>query len=244
MALGTDVPGLNRALGEGDLEESRNIYNRLPDDSQQPELLESHILDLAALFVRHHAQGIFGIHLAHAHFAIPENTVLLGVNHDIPHCRWTKTTTIQTMDLSNVHGHIFVLTDHGFHPYEYQIGPAPDLSRVDSTFLPELAQFLDTNNLAILVGLQVIDPHPSQMLELVLPQGTIMLDASGLNGCVSTRQTGWKFETESGKPRVCQANESHGQTRTGHEIYNKGDAHPKLETFQDLKYALAEAGIL
>jgi hypothetical protein len=218
-------------------------YNGLPDDSQQPELLESHLHDLAALFVRNHAQGIFGIHLAHAHFAIPENTVLLGVNHEIPRCRWAKATTNQTIDLSNVHGHIFVLTDHGFHPYEYQIGPVPDLSGIDSNFLPDLAQFLNTNNLAMLVGLQFIDPHPSQLLELVLPQGTIMLDASDLKGCVSTRQTGWKFETENGEPRVCQANETHGQTRTGHEIYNKGDAHPQLETFQDLIYALGAAGI-
>lgn len=182
--------------------------------------------------------------MVHAHFTIPESTVLLGINHDIPRCRWATATTTQTIDLSNVHGHIFVLTDHGFHPYEYQTGPVPDLSQVDSTFLPELAQFLRNNNLAMLVGLQVIDPHPSRMLELVLPQGTVMLEASDLNGWVSTRQTGWKFETKNGQPRVCQANETHGQTRTGHEVYNKGDAHPRLETFQDLKYALAEAGIL
>jgi len=54
------------------------------------------------------------------------------------------------------------------------------------------------------------------------------------------RQTGWKFESEDGEPRVCQANESHGQTATTHEIYNKGDPHPRLETSQDLKHALVE----
>ena len=31
---------------------------------------------------------------------------------------------------------------------------------------------------------------------------------------------------------------------TTHEIYNKGEPHPKLETFQDLKHALVKAGIL
>ena len=219
-------------------------YNRLPDDSRQPEIRESHIRDLAAIFVRNRAHGIFGIHLVHAHFTIPEKTLLLGVDHDMPRCRWAKVSLIQNVDLSSVHGHIFVLTDHGFRPYEYQTGPAPDLSRVNDAFIPELADFLSSNNLTELVGLQVVDSYPSNMLELILPQGTIMLDASNLNGCAPSRQTGWKFEVKHGEPRVCQANETHGQTRTGHEIYNQGDPHPRLETFQDLKHALVDAGIL
>lgn len=60
---------------------------------------------------------------------------------------------IQTMDLSNVYGHIFVLIDHSFHPYEYQTGPILDLSKVDSAFLLELANYLNTNNLLMLIGL-------------------------------------------------------------------------------------------
>jgi hypothetical protein len=151
---------------------------------------------------------------------------------------------ILTIDLNNVHGHIFILTDHGFHPYEYQAGPLPDLSGVNNAFLPELAEYLIANELSELVGLQVIDQNPAHMLELILPQGTIMLDASNLNGCVPTRQTGWKFEVEDGEPRVCQANESHGQTTTTHKVYNKGDPHPRLESFHDLKHALVKAGIL
>jgi hypothetical protein len=216
----------------------------LPDDSQQPEILESHIHNLAALFVRNHADGILGIHLAHAHFAAPENTAILGVNYDKPYCRWARTTAIQTIDLSNVHGHIFVLTDHGFHPYEYQTGPVPDLSGVNSAFLPELADYLNTNNLSTLVGLQIIDQNPVYMLELILPLATVMLDITNLNGCVSTRQTGWKFEAENGEPRVCKSNETHGTYENGHKIYNEGAPYPKLATFQDVKNALVGAGIL
>ncbi|KAK2813225.1 hypothetical protein FQN50_000903 [Emmonsiellopsis sp. PD_5] len=239
-----DVPGLNKALKVEDLEESRNIYNVLPTDSQQPEILESHVHNLAALFVRNRADGILGIHLAHAHFAAPENTAMLGVIYDKPYCRWARTTAIETMDLSNVHGHIFVLTDHGFHPYEYQTGPVPDLSGVNSAFLPELADYLNTNNLTTLVGLQIIDQKPACMLELVLPLATVMLDVLNLNGCVPTRQTGWKFEVENGEARVCKSNETHGRHANGHDIYNEGAPHPKLETFQDVRNALVEAGIL
>jgi hypothetical protein len=219
-------------------------YNVLPTDSQQPEILESHIHNLATIFVRNRAERVLGIHLVHGHFTAPDNTALLGVNYDKPYCRWVRPTAIRNVDLSNVHGHIFVLTNHGFHPYEYQTGPLPNLSGVDSAFLLELAEYLITNKLSKLVGLQVIDSNPTRMLELILPLGTVMLDVSNLNGCVPTRQTGWKFEVENGEPRVCQANETHGRTATTHEIYNKGDPHPKLETFQDLKNALVEAGIL
>ncbi|KAL2258874.1 hypothetical protein VTK26DRAFT_7638 [Humicola hyalothermophila] len=244
MAYRTGVPGLNKALTEDDLEKSRNIYNRLPDDSQQPEIQESHIHNLATLFARNRADRLFGIHLAYAHFAVPDKTVLLGVNYEAPHCRWAKATAFQAIDLSNVHGHVFVLTDYGFHPYEYQAGPIPDLSQVDDTFLVELAGYLSKHKLEKLVGLQIIDPHPSDILELVLPQGTVMLDVSNVNGYVLTRQTGWKFEVENGELRACQANEMHAQTRTGHEVYNKGDPYPRLENLQDLKHVLAEAGIL
>lgn len=262
MAYRAGVPGLNKALREEDLEKSRNMYsftitmessttatnlpsyNQLPDDSQQPEIRESHIQDLATLFVRNRADTVFGIHLAHAHFTVPDKTVLLGVNHETPRCRWANATTFKAINLNNVHGHIFVLTDDGFHPYEYQAGPAPALSQVDDAFLVELAEFLRRNKLETLIGLQIIDSHPSQMLELVLPEGTVMLDVSNVNGCVPTRQTGWKFEVENGELRGCKVNESHAQNGTEHKVFNEGAPYPRMETLQDLKNVLAKAGIL
>lgn len=219
-------------------------YNALPDDSQQPEIHESHIHNLAALFVRNRAEKILGIHLAHGHFPVPENTAMLGVNYDKPYCRWARPTTIRSVDLSNVHGHIFVLTEHGFHPYEYQTGVLPDLSGLNSTFLPELADYLRTNRLSTLIGLQVIDQNPAHMLELVLPKGTIMADISTLNGCVPTRQTGWKFELKNGEPCVCKSNESHGRHANGHDVFNAGAPHPKLQTFQDVRSALIAENLL
>lgn len=262
MAYRAGVPGLNKALREEDLEKSRNMYsftitmessttatnlpsyNQLPDDSQQPEIRESHIHDLATLFVRNRADTVFGIHLAHAHFTVPDKTVLLGVNHETPRCRWANATTFKAINLNNVHGHIFVLTDDGFHPYEYQAGPAPDLSQVDDRFLTELADFLNAYNLTTLVGLQVIDPFPGDMFELILPEGTIMLDASSVDGCVSTRKTGWKFEVENGEPRVCKSNETHARHSNGHDVFNAGAPYPKLEAFEDVKHALEQQSIL
>jgi len=247
MAYGdtkSDISGLNRAVKVQDLEESRKIYNLLPDDSHQPDIIETHIHNLAALFARNNAEGILGIHLAHGHFVMPEDSTLLGITYDTPYCRWAKTTPNQAIDLSNVHGHIFVLTDHGFHPYEYQAGPLPDLSGVSNAFFPELTDYLETSQLSGLVGLQIIDKTPAYMLELILPLATVMLDVKDLDGCVPTRQTGWKFEVENGEPRTCTSMESHATHANGHDIFNKGAPYPKLETFKDVKNALVQVGIL
>lgn len=120
----------------------------------------------------------------------------------------------------------------------------PDLSRVNKAFFPELADYLHTNNLSTLIGLQIIDQSPAHMLELILPLATVMLNVTDLSGCAATRQTGWKFEDESGEPRVCKPNESHGRHANGHDVFNEGAPYPRLETFQDVKNALVEAGIL
>ena len=143
-----------------------------------------------------------------------------------------------------MHRHIFVLTDHGFHPYEYQAGPIPDLSRVNSAFLPELAEYLITNKLSELIGLQVIDQNPAHILELILSQGTIILDVSNLNRYVPTRQTSWKFEVENSEPRIYKSNETHGRHINGHDVFNEDAPHSKLESFQDIKNTLMKAGIL
>lgn len=219
-------------------------YNQLPDDSRQPDVLSAHIHELAELFIRNRAHEIFGLHLAHAHFSIPEHTILLGDNYISPYCRWAKITTTELVNPDAIHGHIFVLTEHGFHPYEYQAGPRPDLSQVEGSFLSELTEYLTAKGLSLLLGLQVLDQHSGQMLELVLPNGTVMLDVSDLKGCSSTKQTGWKFESDNGQPRVCKSNETHGRHANGHDVYNEGAPHPKLETYQDIKSALAERSIL
>lgn len=82
------------------------------------------------------------------------------------------------------------------------------------------------------------------MLELVLPQGTVMLDVLDLNRCVLTRQTGQKFKVKNNELRVCKLYKTHSQNTNRHDVFNKGAPYPKLETFQDVKNALVKAGIL
>lgn len=221
-------------------------YNRLPDDTQQPAILGERIQELAALFVRYNAHTKLGIHLIHGHFAAPEKAIMLGSNFSNPLGRWSKITRIDSFDPTTIHGHIFVLTTDGFRAYEYQEGPIPDLSGVDDAFYSAFVEYLVTHNLSDLVGLQVLfEDRPGSMWELLLDDGTVMLDASAVQDCVPLRQTGWKFELHNGKPSVCQSNETHAAKTSGnHQVFNAGKPHPNLRSVLDLKEALASVGIL
>jgi len=244
MYGGTDIPGLTKAVTEGDLEKSRNIYNHLPDDLRQPELCDTHMRNLAEIFIRNHAHTILGIHLVHGHFFLPVGEILVGENYDKPRCRWTKAVAIPAMNFDNVHGHIFVITEDGFHPYEYQMGTMPDISQVAGSFFEEFSSYVKSNGLTNLIGLQVTELDPVPMYELILPRGTVMIDVSSLNGCVPSRDTGWKFAAENAEPRVCTAYETHAKHSNGHDVFNKGSAEPNLETFQDVTHALRQEKIL
>jgi hypothetical protein len=183
--------------------------------------------------------------LIHGHFKIPKNTVMLGTNFENPSLRWTKVTDIDKIDPASVHGHIFALTKDGLCAYELQDGPLPDLSAVGWGFLDEFINYIVRNNLTSLIGLQVLGCGDASMSELILDQGTVMLDSSIVKNTVPTRITGWKFESVDGNPRVCSANETNAQMTSGnHKVFNAGKPLPKLENAEDLKGALVVAGIL
>lgn len=83
------------------------------------------------------------------------------------------------------------------------------------------------------------------MWELILDQGTVMLDTVVVHGYLPTRITGWRFEARDGQPRVCQANKTHSEmTSSKHEVFNAGKPQPKLGDVNDLKNALVDVGVL
>ncbi|KAK3402310.1 hypothetical protein B0T20DRAFT_136587 [Sordaria brevicollis] len=222
------LPSLDQALSTHDFSKSRQLYNTLPEDCDQPAICDSHIQNLASLFVRHNAHHVLGIHLIHGHFTIPEDTVLLGTNINFSEeaakgakgvkGRWIRITPTSSLTpLSTgaaIHGHIFVFTgqdDKQLCAYEYQQGPLPDLSAVGAGFLDDFIEYLVANELTGLIGLQVLDPDcppsekttstssSSSMYELILgDEGTVMLEADGIKNCKPTRVTGWKFEVGGG----------------------------------------------
>ncbi|KAK0717796.1 hypothetical protein B0T26DRAFT_599220, partial [Lasiosphaeria miniovina] len=197
------VPGLHRSPTLDDLEKCRRLYNTLRGDADQLPVKEEHLQQLAELFVKYGVDKVFGIHLIHGHFNIEEGNVLVGEDTTEPLCRWTKPVAIGSLDLDNLYGHTFVVTDKGFRPYEYLVGALPNLTDLSNDFLPELVSFLQKNNLTEVLALEVLmQPLPSTMSEVVLgDQGTIMLEPSCLKDYHPFRRTGWAF-IEGGTPRV------------------------------------------
>lgn len=172
---------------------------------------------------------------------------MLGTNIEDPCGRWTKATVTDMIELNKVHGHIFALRPPvGFVAYGYQDGPMPDLSAISDNFFAELASYLTSNDLTSLLGLQVrLEGVPESMFELILDQGTVMLDEAAVRGYSASRQTGWKFELKDGESRVCAANKTHAKKTSGnHQVFNAGKPQPKLASIADLKEALVRAKIL
>ena len=172
---------------------------------------------------------------------------MLGTNIEDPYGRWTKAAATDKIDLRNIHGHIFALRSAGgFVAYEYQDGPMPDLSAINEAFLTKFILYLVRNNLSSLLGLQVrLEGVPESMFELILDQGTIMLDEAAVHGCSASRQTGWIFELKDGEPRACAANKTHAKKTSGnHQAFNAGKPRPKLASVADLKEALLTGEIV
>lgn len=194
-------------------------YNTFPSDEAQPNV--EHFLEkLAELFVRNKAHNIFGIHLIHSHLQLPEKNILYG-DETVPRCCWTTPTSIESLELDKMRGHTFILTETGFHPYEYHSGERPDMSQVDNNFLPELIDFLRTNKLNTAIALEFLDePLPKTTMELVIGvRGTMRMEWSRLTNCTPFRQTGWAFAYQDGKPRVCQdGKQYHGTSPTGGHV--------------------------
>jgi len=107
----------------------------------------------------------------------------------------------------------------------------PDLSGVHEEFLQDFVHYLVSNDLTDLLGLQVLGECGDQsMSELILGEGTVMLDSSAVKGCTPSRITSWRFDPEHGNPRVCQTNETHAKKTSGnHQFFNAGKPHQKLE---------------
>jgi len=99
---------------------------------------------------------------------------------------------------------------------------------------------------SILSGLEILGEHSGQsMYELILDDGTIVLQADATKDCKLTRVTGWKFEEGPHGSRVCSGAQSYtAKTNGNHQLFTNGKPKFKLEHIEDLKAALEIAGLL
>ncbi|KID82011.1 hypothetical protein MGU_10665 [Metarhizium guizhouense ARSEF 977] len=153
---------------------------------------------------------------------------------------WTRPTNISELDLSNIHGHIFVLDSNcQFHPYEYRQGAPPPMDKADDAFVTALAKYLQTRRQTTLIGLQVLNEDKTkQMQEFVLGDnnGAIMLDANDTNINESYRVTGFAVAADQpGGISELKGNETHSPTtRSTHQVFTDGKALPNEESLVDV----------
>ncbi|KID66218.1 uncharacterized protein G6M90_00g068370 [Metarhizium brunneum] len=222
------IPGLHTPPTIEDLNLSSAVYNLLPDDADQPVVQHIHLQELASLFKRFNVQKKFGMHLIHGHFQLDEGSVMLGTALTSLRGYWTRPTSIAKIEPADIHGHIFTLTESGeMQAYEYRDGPVPNLEGIDPTFFLELIKYLQANNLASLLGLEILGAEvPDMMCEFILKgNGTVILDARELKNWSSYRSTGFALK----KPGMTElkGNQTHAKTvRETHQVFTDG----KIET--------------
>ncbi len=216
---------------------------------QSPEVSEHHLQSLASLFIRHGTQDKFGLHLVHGHFKIDEDTIMLGSGFGENFSgSWTKPTRSMDVDRDKIHGHIYVLSiENQFIAYEYRKGASPVNKReMHPAFFDELTKYLARNDLAGLLGLQVLNSPTvlgERMLEFVLGrEGTVMLGEQDVNHGGIYRITGWSFEQSEDGIISVKGGESHARTVRGtHQVFTDGKPLPTVEAVQKV---LHEEGVI
>lgn len=158
---------------------------------------------------------------------------------------WTRPTKTDTLDLSTLHGYVFVLgADSKFHPYEYHQGPPPLMTTNDNAFIATVQNYLVLNNLAGIIGVELLEQETlgKHMKEFVLSatDGTVMLPADAVNDTEIYRTTGWNA---ADKITDLKGNEtSHAKTTKGtHQVFVDGKPLPDVDSEVDAEVLVVEA---
>ena len=211
-------------------------YNDLPGDHDQPNFPAYHLNRLALVFVRYKVQDIFGLHLIHGHFKIPQDTFMLGSSiRGRLTGYWTKPTPFETAS-SPIHGHIYILSsDNRPVAYEYREGDSP-AAKTNPAFFRELFEYLSTNQLTGLLGLEVLeDTSNGQVFEFVIAgEGTVMVKEEQVAHADPYRVTGWSFAEDHGIISV-KGHETHASLPNGpHHIFRDGKPLRSIDTVVEL----------
>ena len=154
---------------------------------------------------------------------------------------WTKPTPFEAINSNPIHGHIYTLSpDNRLLAYEYREGDAPKRAAdIDQAFFGELSKYLSSNQLAGLLGLEVLEdtssPQP-QTLEFVLAgEGTVMIKEEEVAYANISRVTGWSFAQDENGIISIKGHETHASPANGvHQIFRDGKPLRNIDAVVDL----------
>lgn len=144
---------------------------------------------------------------------------------------WVHPTHISELNVANMRGHIFALSDSGeFQAYEYRQGTLPSIIHDDDEFLLAFKAYLTAHDLEGLVGLQILtDENDDHLQEFILSQdnGTIILSSKDTNITKSYRITGFVVEVGKAGHIGFRGNKSHALAkRQTHQVSTDGQSLP------------------
>ena len=150
-------------------------------------LSQDHINNLVALFARHDMLGKLDFLLLHKHDSILDGQVKLETKLEtVPDGKWIKPTSINSLDLNDIHGTVFnfVPGENCLVPYEFGKGPSPR-SNIDNNAVKGFIDYITKHDLVGKIALQVSeavkDGGPKERtaeVELGEKNGTVVLPVS------------------------------------------------------------------
>lgn len=191
------VPGLNQTITDRDVMKSSELYNKMPEISTILELpdLDTCLDDLGKLIMDCGLQKHVGIHLRHSHGELAEGYMIIGKDSKEMLLRRIQQRLPSEVDLSNIHGRVFVLDDDNLHPYEYQQGPLPlDIIQAVSEFVPLCIDCMKNNKeMASSFSLEILnaDLAKQHTSEIVIGSETTTWPSDRLREPSPTTTTGW-----------------------------------------------------
>lgn len=158
-----------------------------------------HVKELVKIIARHGQFGRFSFHLVHRHDSIADDTVRLESDLGVMPGKWNKATSIDSLDLRDIHGVVFKFTpeQNRLVPFEFAEGLSPiSTNDVYDEFVREFLDYLIENGLADTFALEVVHPtkagQPNECTaEIEVDKfGTVVLPRSMVNA-TEFLPTGW-----------------------------------------------------
>ncbi|RKK10831.1 hypothetical protein BFJ65_g14826 [Fusarium oxysporum f. sp. cepae] len=213
---GGPIPGLQRTLTTHDLEKARQQYdfpsfirnavadvcshNNLPEDDillKVVEKIRKHLPQLRLLFQKFGVVNLFGVHVPHRHFTVPDRFHLVGQTEARDESLYLTRLMDDTFNPSEVCGRKFVYDpQRGWCPHEFHYGPMPDIRNVDPEFFLRFTEYLVTNELTSILGLMYLPQELLlyDMIEFVLSNCALLLVQAASTRITDDRvTTSWNF---------------------------------------------------
>jgi hypothetical protein len=198
-------------------------YNDIPEVDDLPEIPTGTLEALAKIFVKHNVQGLFGVGLIHSHCTLNDGEVMLSTHLQTPRAGcWNRATKMNGVDASRVRGHMFKLAGKGkLVAYKLEHAPVSDFGLDNTAFFEEFVEYVKSEGLADLLGLQTLGGIPRYGVELDFGDvGTVVVSEAGTKHGPVSHTTGWAFSIDEKGIVSCKGTTVHASTTRGpHKVF-------------------------